>query len=437
MERRSFMAGIGAFSGLTLAGCGEGDQAAEPSVFLPFSSAPVANSNKRLLQVQEDDSYIEQLGRSGDSVTGELWGALVTGERVRTRVSPTAEYSYASLNHEVVETQSHYRARIRSSAKAKARYQIFSGSGSISQDREDSKDSYSLRVMALAKRFDHAVVFRDGTARIVNDAEANIRRRRRNPNLLLAQYGNGYVASARPSNELLIDIVFGTSSESKRVDLRGQLSAGISGLGSARGSYSQFLSSATSAKSVSIFIAGLDRTFDWRRLSEGETEDALARFYSDETRPAFANLELRSLRNISFDRQPIDWAKQVDIVRREQFASRATEILEILNDVMTDSKYVIDNPSEFDPGTRSRALDDNSQARAAARRVSDLASATFAEFRDTGVTGSAFGRERLDQTVPEFKTYVQIESTASPVTPSAPRPSSDNDDYGGRNSHTE
>ena len=391
-----------------LSGCGGRTVAGDERGIVASLSGVPASANKA---AAPEPRYVDQLGQSIDSVTDKLKQLLATGEKGETDVSPDEGYRQNSLQWSMIEDQSAYQARIRSSAKGHGRFALFSGSGGGSTSKIEAKNSYSLSVNCIAMRHSKCVLFK-GRPKLDAEMAKFIRRNSRDKARLLRELGDSYVHAVIPANSLFVEILFNTSSKSKMKELTASVSGSLGSLGGGSGSYAQLIGNARSHKGFEVRAWGVDGNDVLTKLTAQEIAAALGRFFADDTRPKFANCVYKPVSFLVDDDGPLNFADEADRLARERFATRVTECLEILDNARADAVYVGQNRGEFDPSTVSRASDDLPIIRDASLKVQELGEDTFAMFQRSGKTDASFDRGRIDAVMPKLLGYDQREPAA-------------------------
>ena len=428
LSRREILASGSAT--VVLAGCGHSSTPEADASLLPVIGFAEAepSSNK----ANTEPRIAVQLGNSVDSVTDDVRGLLASGKSIETDVSPDDEYRQNSLQWKMIEDQSEYHARIRSSAKAKTRLGIFKGKGGGSTSKIEAKSSYSLSINCVALRYAKAITF-DGRPAIDKEVAKFLAQNRGKNGKLLTQLGDSYVHAVVPANALFLEVLFQTRSRSKLKELQASVAASFKGLGSGGGNFAQIIGTASSHKELEIRALGVDGSDIITSLKAEEVSAALKRFFADDTRPKFANCVYRPVRTLIDNGAPLTFANETEWRARERFATRVMEALDILDDARVDATYVTRNPDEFDVDTLRRATDDLPVIGAAALKIRELGEDVFDAFASTGVTDSSFDRGRVDALLPALKEYIQKEPTPPPPPPPRRRPQADADR--GRNDH--
>lgn len=415
----------------TLLGCGRkvqsdangsGVESAEahfpnyPPDVLPLNLPP-SSPNKALT---DSDPYVDELGRGFDSVFDETKMFFVTGEVIRSDYNPTTGDARDSLAYELLESQDSYYAFTKKSARAKARYKLFSGSGRASKTSEKTSNSYSLHICALARRFDPMHSLKNGTVALTEEGERLYRRYKDRPGELIKLLGDSYVAGVLPGAELLLDIRFETSSKTARGNASAALRLSYGKLASGSASYGQVINSASSVKRVTVNITGVDGLPIPRLYTAEEANQLIQQFLRNtDVATTAAYMNYRPIRELTRNGRPLDFVDYEVLSRRERFVSEAEAQLEYLDRVEADAVYVVGNENEFDSNTLDRARSDLPAIKTARNRIFDIGEAAYGRFRNTG--SHDFDYRVFETISPTFQTYEQIEP-AKPTPAPTPRP---------------
>lgn len=434
LSRRSVLVGgVSLVAGAALVGCGSDPNTQQDSLalaehhpqnyppdVLPLN-VPPSSSNKGLSLSEEPNPYIDEIGRGYDSTFDETRMFFVDGDVVRSSHNSIGGATGDSLNFELTETQESYYAFTKKSARAKARWKIFSGEGRARKTSEKTSNSYTLHICALARRFDDSHNLRNGSLKLTKEGEALYQRFKDRPAELLKLLGDSYISGIVPGAELLIDIQYETSSRSSKGRASADLAAAVKGFGSASGSYGQLINATSAAKRVKVNLVGLDGLDLPQEYTAERATALIEQFLKNKdvaTKSFYTNY--RPIHELTLKGRPLDFVNYEDLSRRERFIAEAESLIELLDRVEADAEYVRDNPAEFNDETKKRADADLILARQSRSLVFDIGEPAYAKYRQTGYFN--FDYKAFAGVLPQFSTYEQVEPAAPTPPPPKPRP---------------
>ncbi len=215
LTRREMITATAATFSLPIASCSNGVQTDEVS-----ANSEVPAEPKVLPPVLPPAKELPfNIGRGVDGSFGDVLAQIATGEIHDSNVTDESNYNPSNLKYILVEDQNSYNRTLNKSASAKGSYGAYSAGGSISTTTTEDNNSYSLHVMAIARRSNQQKMLDPSSIRIDPQILAGIGKRANDPAgqaALLRIYGDRYIMGFSSGSDLLIDIAFQTSSAEKK-----------------------------------------------------------------------------------------------------------------------------------------------------------------------------------------------------------------------------
>lgn len=419
ISRRAFVGTTGAVTlSAGLIGCRESadqpvdtdkrpreDQSSSRSILVQSAEAGRGES---LVEKDSSGVYLDELGRSYDSAFDESLAPYARGTVRREDVVGPDDATGRDIDYQTTESQSTYYAAKSFSASAKGGFGPIKAKGSISSSTVETANSYNFHLITTCRRHDRPFVLDNADTAPIDQARAIVSRNWNSDRYLMRMFGDKFVNRIVPIDLLFVDIVVQTHSESQKKSLAASLKASFAGIAKGKGSYSELIESASSAKNVSAKVIGFKGNIKSTDLSATEVDRVINEFFDSKDAGArTARIDLRDIRELKVNGHIPDWIDFSELSQRRRFVQDANARWIELDQREIDALYVSANKEEFDQSTYDRARSDLTKIRQSKLAVEKVAQDAYDHFKNDGRVDDRFAISALEKSR-NFAPYLRL-----------------------------